>query len=276
MTALIEARGLDVAVPGWGLADALLRRPRGLILSGVDLAVETGTTMAVVGESGSGKSTLARTLLGLMQPCGGSVRFKGREVGGPGVLAELRRSVRFLFQNPMGSLNPRMKVADLVAEPIRIHEPGHADPREEALAMLDAVGLPARFADRRPHELSGGQAGRVCIARALAVRPELIVADEPTAGFDVSVQAEILNLLAQLQAEFGLTYLIISHDLGIVRHFSDELAVLYMGRVVERGPTAKVFARPDHPYTESLLAAFDPSRRPAAPPSFEASSGERL
>jgi ABC-type glutathione transport system ATPase component len=258
MSALIEACDLSVAVPGGGLWNAMLRRPRAQILADVDLAVETGTTMAVVGESGAGKSTLARTLLGLMKPSAGSVRFKGRALGPGAVLKDLRRHVRFLFQNPRGSLNPRMRVAALVAEPIRIHEPRHADPQREVARLLEAVGLAPRFAARYPHELSGGQAGRVCVARALAVRPELIVADEPTAGFDVSVQAEILNLLADLQKDFGLTYLIITHDLGIVRHFSDRLAVLYRGRIVETGPTQAVFAEPAHAYTKTLLNAFRP------------------
>jgi ABC-type glutathione transport system ATPase component len=256
MSALIEACDLSVAVPGGGIWDAMRRRPRANILTAVDLVVEKGTTVAVVGESGAGKSTLARTLLGLMRPSAGSVRFKGRELAPGAVLKDLRRHVRFLFQNPRGSLNPRMRVGELVAEPIRIHEPRHRDPEGEVARLLEAVGLPARYAARHPHELSGGQAGRVCVARALAVRPELIVADEPTAGFDVSVQAEILNLLADLQKDFGLTYLIITHDLGIVRHFSDRLAVLYRGRVVETGATHVVFAQPAHAYTKTLLEAF--------------------
>ncbi|MGA9797093.1 MAG: ABC transporter ATP-binding protein [Rhizomicrobium sp.] len=256
MSAVIEARGLCVAVPGSGLWDTMWRRPRANILTDVDLAVQKGTTVAVVGESGAGKSTLARTLMGLMKPSAGSVRFHGRELAPGLVLENLRRHVRFLFQNPRGSLNPRMQLGELVAEPIRIHEPHRRDPQGEVARLLEAVGLPSRFATRYPHELSGGQAGRVCVARALAVRPELIVADEPTAGFDVSVQAEILNLLADLQKDFGLTYLIITHDLGIVRHFSDSLAVLYRGRVVETGATQAVFSQPAHAYTKTLLEAF--------------------
>lgn len=258
MSALLEARDLSVAVPGTGWRQLVLRQAQPLILRDINLAIRPGVSLAVVGESGAGKSTLARALMGLMEPSAGEILYKDQPLTAPGVLKQLRREVRFLFQNPMASLNPRMRVGELIAEPIRIHEPGHCDIKGEVARLLEAVGLAPRFAARYPHELSGGQAGRVCVARALAVRPELIVADEPTAGFDVSVQAEILNLLAELQAKFGLAMLVITHDLGVVRHFSDEIAVLYRGRIVETGPTEKIFAHPQDPYTAELLTAFKP------------------
>jgi oligopeptide/dipeptide ABC transporter ATP-binding protein len=228
-------------------------------VDGVSLAVRSGETFGIVGESGSGKSTLARLLVGLIPATRGSVRYGGRQPLaelGRGELAEVRRDLQIVFQDPFGSLNPRMRVREIVERPMVIHRLGPGPWRRERVGELfDAVGLPRRAYDRYPHEFSGGQRQRVAIARALATRPKLIILDEPTSAVDVSVQATILNLLADLQAEFGLTYVLISHDMRIVEHACDRVAVMYLGRIAESGPTRSVFDGPSHPYTQALLAA---------------------
>lgn len=268
---LLSIDGLGVR---FQIAGPLLARLAGLqsrfidAVLDVSLAVAAGRTLALVGESGSGKTTLARAALGLARSHAGRVRFDGVELaaGARHAPALFRREAAFMFQDPVASLSPRMNVQSLISEPFIIHRIRDADPRREAARLLDLVGLPAGFAGRYPHELSGGQARRVGVARALALSPKLVVADEPTAGLDVSVQGEVINLLGDLQRDLGLTYLIISHNLALVRHIADEIAIMYLGRIVERGPTAAIYARPAHPYTAALLAAQpdpDPTRRRA-------------
>ena len=203
-----------------------------------------GTTLAIVGESGSGKSTLARAIVGLTPVAGGTITFDGYNpfAEGHGGNRDYHRQVAMMFQDPVSSLSPRRTVQSLITEPFVIHGMKERDLGAEAARLLALVGLPKDFAKRYPHQLSGGQARRVGVARAISLNPKLIIADEPTAGLDVSVQGEILNLLAKLQDEFGLTYVIITHNLAVVRHVSDRTAIMYMGRFVETGPTAAVFA----------------------------------
>jgi peptide/nickel transport system ATP-binding protein len=232
----------------------------------VSLRVPCGGAFSLVGESGSGKSTLARAIFGLATPTAGSIRFDGCELVGlsDGALKAHRRSMAMMFQDPVASLSPRLTVRSLVAEPFRIHKVRDRDVAAEASRLLELVGLSKAYLGRYPHELSGGQARRVGVARALALSPRLVVADEPTAGLDVSVQGEVLNLMTRLRRELGLTYIIITHNLPMVRHVGDEVGVMYLGRLVEQGPTSAVFARPAHPYTHGLLAAVpqpDPDRR---------------
>jgi peptide/nickel transport system ATP-binding protein len=232
---------------------------------GVSFSVAAGTTFALVGESGSGKSTLGRAIIGLVPMQSGSVRFQGAEplLQGRAAIAAYRRHVAMMFQDPVASLSPRLTVKSLITEPLVI-QGMKTNLDAEARRLLALVGLPADFAGRYPHQLSGGQARRVGVARALALSPKLIIADEPTAGLDVSVQGEILNLLTRLQRELGLTYIIITHNLAVVRHVSDEMAIMYMGRFLEHGPTRAIFARAAHPYTHGLLAAQphpDPDKR---------------
>ncbi|MEU3574745.1 ATP-binding cassette domain-containing protein, partial [Kitasatospora sp. NPDC036755] len=238
-------------------------------VSGVDLALYPRRTLALVGESGSGKSSIAKALLRLPPPTTGTVTLDGTDLAtlSPRALRAVRPRLQMVFQDPLSSLNPRRKVRDLVAEPLDAHPgPAHGDTRdrEEAVArQLEAVGLPpALFGDRRPHQLSGGQAQRVAIARALAARPRVLIADEAVSALDVSAQATVLNLLRGLTEERGLAGLFISHDLGVVRAVSDEVAVLQLGRVCERGPTEAVLAAPAHPYTAALLAAVPEPGRP--------------
>jgi oligopeptide/dipeptide ABC transporter, ATP-binding protein, C-terminal domain len=235
-------------------------------VDGVSFTIERGTTFGLVGESGSGKSTLGRSVLQLTRPTSGSVRFNGEELVGmdAGRLRAIRRSMQLVFQDPYASLNPRRTVREALEAPLRIHRLVPRAQREAEVArLLDAVGLPARFADRYPHEFSGGQRQRVGIARALATRPELIVCDEPISALDVSIQAQILNLMMELQREFGISYLFISHDLSVVQHIADRVAVLYLGRIAELGTYDRVLESPRHPYTRALLSAVpepDPTR----------------
>jgi peptide/nickel transport system ATP-binding protein len=255
-------------------------------VDGVSLAVAAGETLAVVGESGSGKTTTARCVAGLLQPTAGEIRIDGRPVPlRPAARSRgLRRRLQIVFQNPDLTLNPRRRVLEAVARPLTLF--GLADRQSRRAAagrLLEAVGLDARALDLFPAQLSGGQRQRVAIARAFAPRPELVVCDEPTSALDVSVQATVLNLLAALQAREHTSYLFISHDLSVVRHIADRVVVLYLGRIVEAGPTAAVFAPPWHPYTEALLSAVvspgdaasagagpirleGPAPNPAAPP----------
>jgi oligopeptide/dipeptide ABC transporter ATP-binding protein len=221
-----------------------------------------------VGESGSGKTTLGRTILNLLAARSGAVRFEGRDVAGlpERQFKPLRRDMAMMFQDPVGSLSPRKSVRALITEPFQIHGVRDVNLDDEAERLCDLVRLPRDFLSRYPHELSGGQARRVGVARALALRPKLIVADEPTAGLDVSVQGEILNLMADLQRAHGLGYLIITHNLPVVRHICDRLAIMYLGRIVEQGETEAIFARPAHPYTHALVNGIpqpDPDRRRA-------------
>ncbi len=221
----------------------------------VSLRIRKGETLGLVGESGCGKSTLAKMLLGLLAPTSGNVLINGREID-PGRRKALARSVQPIFQDPYSSLNPRRTVADIVGVPLRLHRVGtHADQKKRVKEMLDLVGMPERTHSQYPNQLSGGQRQRVAIARALVLRPEILICDEPTSALDVSVQAQILNLLLDLKAEFGLTYLFISHDLGVVEHLVDRVAVMHRGRIVELGTRAQIFARPEHAYTRMLLAS---------------------
>jgi len=232
----------------------------------VSLSVRPGETVGLVGESGSGKTTLGRTVLNLVNAESGSVRFEGNEIRNmpEGRFRPLRRDMAMMFQDPIGSLSPRKSVRALITEPLQIHGITDVDLDAEAERLAGLVRLPKAFLSRYPHELSGGQARRVGVARALALNPKLIIADEPTAGLDVSVQGEILNLMADLQAEHGLGYLIITHNLPVVRHISDRLAIMYLGRIVEQGNAEDIFNQPSHPYTEALVRGVpqpDPDRR---------------
>ena len=235
------------------------------VVHGVSLDIERGKTLAIVGESGSGKTTLAMALCGLAPVLEGEVRFDGAVMarGKDRYLLPDRKRIALMFQDPVGSLSPRMTVRKLLGEPFRIHSELAEDPDRSALELLSMVGLSADFADRYPHQLSGGQARRVGLARALALKPDLLIADEPTAGLDVSIQGEVLNLLADLQQELGLGIMIITHNLNIVRHVAGQMAIMYLGRFLEQGSTELVFKRPRHPYTAALLAA-NPSTNPDA------------
>ncbi|TIN74622.1 ABC transporter ATP-binding protein [Mesorhizobium sp.] len=224
---------------------------------GVSFEIRKGETLALVGESGSGKSTIARTIIGLQRAVSGSINFDGQEIEGLSG-AERKpylRRMAMMFQDPVGSLSPRLTVRSLLTEPFRIHRLKDRDVSAEAARLLHMVGLPADYARRYPHQLSGGQARRIGIARALALNPDLIIADEPTAGLDVSVQGEVLNLLGRLQDDLGMAILIITHNLNVVRHMADRMAIMYLGRFIEVGSTERIFEDPRHPYTEALLAA---------------------
>jgi oligopeptide/dipeptide ABC transporter ATP-binding protein len=257
LTPLLELRGLTKLYParrGVGGRRSLLRA-----LDGVDLAAARGECLAVVGESGSGKTTLGRCALRLVEPTAGEVRFDGEDLLAlpPDPLRRLRRRFQMVFQDSRGSLDPRQTVGAALGEPLALHQPalGRAARARRVEELLATVGLPATIAARHPHQLSGGQRQRVGIARALAPGPELVIADEPVSALDVSVRAQILNLLAELQSGMGLTLLVIAHDLAMVEQMADRVAVLYLGKVVELGRRGDVFARPLHPYTVSLLSA---------------------
>lgn len=255
-------------------------------LDGIDLTIREGETLGLVGESGCGKSTLGRVVLRLLPATAGSVTFEGRNVlaASEKEMKAFRRDMQIVFQNPYASLDPRMTIRQIVQEPLEVHQTARgSDLRDRVLNLLDLVGLAKEMADRYPHEFSGGQRQRVGIARALALRPKLIVADEPVSALDVSVQAQILNLLIQLKSEFKLTYLFIAHNLDVVRYISDRIAVMYLGRIVELGECDQVYNQPLHPYSKALISAapvpdpdFDRSNRmllpgdlpsPANPPS---------
>ena len=227
-------------------------------VDGLSLCVPRGKTLSLVGESGSGKTTAGRTILRLIEPTAGRVVFDGVDVASLDrrAMRQLRKRMQIIFQDPYGSLNPRMTVYSVLAEALRVHAVVPAKGRRARVyELLDLVGLPPEAADRYPHEFSGGQRQRIGIARALAVEPELIVADEPVSALDVSIQAQILNLLMDLQEKLGLTYLFIGHDLSVVRHISDEVAVMYLGKIVESGSVSDIFDHPIHPYTKALLSA---------------------
>jgi peptide/nickel transport system ATP-binding protein len=224
-------------------------------VDGVSLRIRRGETLGLVGESGCGKSTLAKMLLGLLEPTSGNVLIHGKEID-PRQRLALARSIQPIFQDPYSSLNPRRTVGDIVGVPLQLHKVGtDAERKKKVRAILDIVGMPERTHTQYPNQLSGGQRQRVAIARALVLRPDILVCDEPTSALDVSVQAQILNLLLDLKAEFGLTYLFISHDLGVVEHLVDRVAVMHRGKIVEQGTREQIFARPEHPYTRLLLAS---------------------
>ena len=266
LPAAVELRDVWVTFRASGRGSGLRRTKQFHALRDVSLAVRRGETLGIVGESGSGKSTLARTILGLQDPSAGSVSIGGVVRSGRGRSDQAGRGLQAVFQDPHGSLNPRMTIEEAIAEPLRNMGVPPARRRERAVQLLDEVQLGAAFASRYPGELSGGQAQRVAIARALASEPEVIVLDEPTSGLDISIQAHILNLLAELQDRRGLTYVLISHDLAVVQHLADRVAVMYLGRVVELSESDTIFSSPAHPYTVGLLAAVpdvDATQRPA-------------
>nr|MBO2502683.1 ABC transporter ATP-binding protein [Thermoanaerobacterales bacterium] len=257
---LLRAEGLAVHFPQRG-------GPPVRAVDGVDLEVRRGETLGLVGESGCGKSTLGLALLRLVEPTAGRIELDGTDVTALGrrELRGLRRRVAMVFQDPYASLDPRQTIGRIVAEPLEVHglAPGRAARRARVDELLAMVGLDPSFRDRRPHELSGGQRQRVGVARALAGEPELIVCDEPISSLDVSIQAQVLNLLVRLQRELGLTYLFVAHDLAAVQHVSDRVAVMYLGRIVEVGDTARVTGDPAHPYTRALLSAVPVPDPPA-------------
>ena len=263
-TPLLEFNDVHVHFP---IRQGLFKREVGRIraVNGVSFTIRRGQAFGLVGESGCGKSTIARAALRLEDATSGSIRYAGEHVSlllGPD-LTQFRRRMQAVFQDPFSSLNPRMKAGAIIAEPIRVH--GLKPPSEiraEVHRLLDLCGLPARFAGLYPHEMSGGQRQRIGIARALAVNPELIVADEAVSALDVSIQAQIITLLEDLQRELGLTYLFIGHDLSVVRHICDHVAVMYLGRIVESAPSEQLFANPTHPYTRALIDAV-PNPDPA-------------
>jgi peptide/nickel transport system ATP-binding protein len=242
---------------------------RHVALAGVSLTIAAGECLGLVGESGSGKSTLARTIMGVEPPDLGTVRLLGQDLYALGAaeLQRLRRHFQMVFQDPYGSLDPRHRVGRIVAEPLHLLGLAAGEQRERVAAALAEVGLPAADAEKYPHEFSGGQRQRIAIARALITRPQLVIADEPVSALDVSVQAQVLNLMQDLQRRLGLAYLFISHDLAVVAHMADRVAVLSEGRIVEEGPAGQVLRRPEHPYTRRLLASVlpaEPARARAA------------
>ena len=251
------ARGFDVSRP-W-LNRVIERLPQQILraVDGVSFEIARGRTFSLVGESGSGKSTVARLIVGLFAPTRGSVAFDGRDFGTLSRAQQrpMRRRMQMIFQDPYASLNPRWRVGAIVAEPLRAHRlvAGRRARRRRVDELLRQVGLAPSDGDKYPHEFSGGQRQRISIARALASQPEFLICDEPTSALDVSVQAQILNLMKDLQRQLGLTYLFISHNLAVVSHMSDEVGVMYLGRIVEHAPAAALFARPRHPYTRLLL-----------------------
>jgi oligopeptide/dipeptide ABC transporter ATP-binding protein len=265
MTALVELRQLKKHFPVRGS----LFGPRESVraVDGIDLTVQPGETLGVVGESGCGKSTLGRLILRLLEPTSGEVWVGGERLDtlSRKVLARKRREMQIIFQDPYGSLNPRMRVGSIVGEGLGIHRLARgAEKRRQVIDLLERVGLRADAYDRYPHEFSGGQRQRIGIARALAVHPKLIVADEPVSALDVSIQAQIVNLLQDLQEEHGLTYVFIAHDLRVVEHISHRVAIMYLGKIVELAESAELYRNPRHPYTRALLSAVpipDPTTR---------------
>jgi peptide/nickel transport system ATP-binding protein/oligopeptide transport system ATP-binding protein len=252
-TPLLDAEGLA--------KDFVSRDGRGLVraVDGVSLKLWPGEILGIVGESGSGKSTLARLLLRLIEPSAGTVRFAGQDLLalGKAALRARRRDMQIVFQDPYASLDPRMTIGDIVAEPLDIHELGDQDARREKAAdLLRLVGLEPEAAKRYPHEFSGGQRQRIGIARAVALEPKLLILDEPVSALDVSIQSQILNLLMDLKSRLALSYIFISHDLSVIEHISDRVAVMYLGRIVETASADDLFARPYHPYTEVLISAI--------------------
>ena len=268
---IIQVRGLSrfYAVRG-----GVFRRQQGQVraVDSVSLELRRGETLGLVGESGCGKSTLGRTIMRLEEPTAGQVLFGGRDLAAASAqeLFALRRDVQMIFQDPYSSLNPRLTVGEIVREPMVVHGIGSkAEQIARVRTLLDTVGLAADAMERYPSEFSGGQRQRIGVARALSLNPRLVIADEPVSALDVSVQSQVLNLMVRLQRELGLAYVFISHDLSVVEHVSDHVAIMYLGRIVEQGPVERIFGKPAHPYTRALMQAIpsvDPRQRREAPP----------
>jgi peptide/nickel transport system ATP-binding protein len=258
MSPLLEVSDVSIRfAAGSRIAARLSGQPRFIeAVSRVSFTLEAQKTYALVGESGSGKTTLARSITGLVPLHQGRIAFAGETISGlsEARLRGVRREIAMIFQDPVGSLSPRLKVRTILAEPFKVHGET-ADLEKKIAGLLADVGLPRHFAERYPHQLSGGQARRVSVARALALRPKLVIADEPTAGLDVSIQGGILNLMHDLQARFGIAFLMITHNLNVVRHVAERMAVMYLGRIVEEGETREIFKQPRHRYTTALLSA---------------------
>lgn len=271
---LLEVKDLKVYFPtgrGLGKKKNFLKA-----VDGVSFSLHAGETLGIVGESGCGKSTCGNSIIRLINPTEGEVLFEGKDLAkmSQRQMRSLRRDIQMIFQDPFSSLNPRMRVKDIIAEPLITHKVCHsrAEREAEVFRLMDAVGLPREYAGRYPHEFSGGQRQRIGIARALALRPKLIICDEPVSALDVSIQAQILNLLADLQKEFNLTYIFIAHGLPTVQHISSKVAVMYLGRIVEMADKVTLFSSPMHPYTEGLMAAVpipDPALRTDGAPLLE-------
>ncbi|MGH2751787.1 MAG: ABC transporter ATP-binding protein [Actinomycetota bacterium] len=264
-TELLRIEGLRKYFP---IKAGLIRREIGQIkaVDGVDLTLNAGETLGVVGESGCGKSTMARSVARLLDPTDGKVTFRGHDIThlSRRELREFRREIQFVFQDPYASLNPRMTVREIVAEPLRVHGRYREGGKEKVKELIQTVGLRTEHSNRFPHEFSGGQRQRIGVARALALNPQMLMLDEPVSALDVSIQAQVINLLERLQDDFDLSYIFIAHDLSVVRHISDRVAVMYLGKVMEIGSKAEIYDKPSHPYTQALLSAApipDPAKR---------------
>jgi len=261
---LLEARNLtkqfELPAPPFGRTNSINA------LAGVSITLKKGETLGLAGESGCGKSTVAKLLMGLEPPTSGEILFRGSNISkfNKAEKYSFRRAIQMVFQDPYSSLNPRMRVGEIIGEPLLIHHiSSSSDHKETVLALMDKVGLPPEQYDRYPHQFSGGQRQRIGVARALALTPEIIIADEPLSALDISIQAQIINLLIDLQKNLGLSYLLISHDLAVIRHLSTRVAVMYLGKIVEQAVTEDIFTAPMHPYTRALLAAIPGFETPA-------------